>query len=468
MKYKYLIVSILLILFVSQVTATSALDNNSGEDITRQISDEINSLKDTLLGETSSDISEIKVHSYSELKDTIEKLNSNNSNKSYLITLEDGDYNITDAISYRSNNNSKQELIIDGKGHTIDGQNRNRFMHFDNCNITLKNLVVKNTVHDDKDHSGVFEMISPANLNVINCTFINNVGDKKGSVLTNRGNSTISNSTFINNTVNHVGGAIWSTGEYGGSLNLTNNTFKENIANKDDNNERTAIVYSVSGGLNIIDQNTFINNKGRCIHCYNHTNTNITNNEFHQNSLKDVEIIRGGIIDNYEANISIKNNIFDNDNTNGELRGGVLYHEIGDLEFINNTVNDNHVQEKVTSTAYCSKGGVIFNRNSTAVISDNTFNNKMVGNLSRGGVLYNNMANVTLENNKFENTVEGKDIQGISAYTDVAGIINAKNNTFNSKIIGNIIEDPDNDKNIYNSNQPMAESSNKRGVVNYN
>lgn len=468
MKYKYLIVSILLILFVSQVTATSALDNNSGEDITRQISDEINSLKDTLLGETSSDISEIKVHNYSELKDTIEKLNSNNSNKSYLITLEDGDYNITDAISYRSNNNSKQELIIDGKGHTIDGQNRNRFMHFDNCNITLKNLVVKNTVHDDKDHSGVFEMISPANLNVINCTFINNVGDKKGSVLTNRGNSTISNSTFINNTVNHVGGAIWSTGEYGGSLNLTNNTFKENIANKDDNNERTAIVYSVSGGLNIIDQNTFINNKGRCIHCYNHTNTNITNNEFHQNSLKDVEIIRGGIIDNYEANISIKNNIFDNDNTNGELRGGVLYHEIGDLEFINNTVNDNHVQEKVTSTAYCSKGGVIFNRNSTAVISDNTFNNKMVGNLSRGGVLYNNMANVTLENNKFENTVEGKDIQGISAYTDVAGIINAKNNTFNSKIIGNIIEDPDNDKNIYNSNQPMAESSNKRGVVNYN
>lgn len=468
MKYKYLIVSILLILFVSQVTATSALDNNSGEDITRQISDGINSLKDTLLGETSSDISEIKVHSYSELKDTIEKLNSNNSNKSYLITLEDGDYNITDAISYRSNNNSRQELIIDGKGHTIDGQNRNRFMHFDNCNITLKNLVVKNTVHDDKDHSGVFEMISPANLNVINCTFINNVGDKKGSVLTNRGNSTISNSTFINNTVNHVGGAIWSTGEYGGSLNLTNNTFKENIANKDDNNERTAIVYSVSGGLNIIDQNTFINNKGRCIHCYNHTNTNITNNEFHQNSLKDVEIIRGGIIDNYEANISIKNNIFDNDNTNGELRGGVLYHEIGDLEFINNTVNDNHVQEKVTSTAYCSKGGVIFNRNSTAVISDNTFNNKMVGNLSRGGVLYNNMANVTLENNKFENTVEGKDIQGISAYTDVAGIINAKNNTFNSKIIGNIIEDPDNDKNIYNSNQPMAESSNKRGVVNYN
>lgn len=469
MKYKYLILAIILLVFISQATAISALTDKSNEDITQRINNEIDSIKDTLMGNKDSpNVTEVKVHSYKELKDTIEKYNSNNNNESYLITLEDGNYNITEAILYRSNDNSKQELTIDGNGHTIDGQNKNRFMHFDNCNITLKNLIVKNTVHDDKDHAGVFEMISPANLNVINCTFINNVGDKKGSVLTNRGNATITNSTFINNTVNHVGGAIWSTGEYGGLLNITNSTFKQNIANKDDNNERTAIVYSVSGGLNIIDQNNFTNNKGRCIHCYNHTNTNITNNNFHQNTLKDVEVIRGGIIDNYEANITIRNNVFDNDNTDGELRGGVLYHEIGDLEFINNTINDNHIQKDVTSTAYCSKGGVIFNRNSTAVISDNTFTNKMVGNLSRGGVLYNNMANVTMENNKFENSVEGKDIQGVVAYTDVAGIINAKNNTFNSKITGNIIEDLDNDKNIYNSNQPMAESSNKRGTVNYN
>lgn len=468
MKYKILVLAIILLAFISQTTVMSASDEKSDENIAQQISDELDSIKDTIMGDkTSSNITEVKVHGYGELKDTVEKLNGNNKNGSYLITLEDGDYNITEAILYRGDGSDKRELTIDGNGHSIDGQNKNRFMHFDNCNITLKNLIVKNTVHDDKDHAGVFEMISPSNLNVINCTFINNVGDKKGSVLTNRGNATISDSTFINNTVNHVGGAIWSTGEYGGLLNLTNNTFKENIANKDDNNERTAIVYSVSGGLNIIDQNNFINNKGRCIHCYNHTKTNITNNTFNQNTLKDVEVIRGGIIDNYEANISIKNNVFDNDNTNGELRGGVLYHEIGELEFINNTVNDNHVQEKVTSTAYCSKGGVIFNRNSTAVICNNRFNNKMTGNLSRGGVLYNNMANVTLENNMFENTVEGKDVQGVAAYTDVAGIINAKNNTFNSKITGNIIEDLDNDKNIYNSNQPMAESSNKRGVVNY-
>ena len=469
MRYKYLIPVMILMLLISQSAIFGASDESSGDDLADRIMDEINSIKNKLIhNETSSSKSiEVTVHGYDELKECIEEYNNKDNNESYLIKLEDGDYNITGPILYRGKDSNSQELIIDGNGHVIDGQYKNRFMHYDNANITVMNLIVQNTIHDDKDHAGVFEMISPANLNVKNCTFKNNKGDKKGSVLTNRGNATIVDSTFINNTVNHVGGAIWSTGEYGGLLNLTNNTFKENIANEDENNERTAIVYSLSGGLNIIDENTFINNKGRCIHCYNHTNTNITDNQFHQNVLEDEKVIRGGVIDNYEANITIKNNVFDGDTTNGELRGGILYHEIGTLEFINNTVKNTHTQEHVRSTAYCSKGGVIFNRNSTAVISDNTFNNRMIGNLSRGCVLYNNMANTTLENNRFENIVEGNEIQGVVAYTDVAGIINAKANNFNTTLTGSIVEDLDNDKNIYNSNQPMAESDNKRGTVNY-
>ena len=469
MKYKYLIIIIAALVLVSQISTITALLDNSDNELSHKIVEGVDSLKNKILSENENyDTINVSVHSYDELKSVIDEYNSNNKNESYLITLEDGDYNITEAILYRTKDNKNQKLIIDGKGHIIDGQNRNRFMHFDSCNITLKNLIVKNTIHDDKDHAGVFEMISPSNLNVINCTFINNKGDKKGSVVTNRGNTTIVNSTFINNTANHAGGAIWSTGQYDGLLNLTNNTFKENIANGNDNNERTAIVYAVSGGLNIIDKNSFINNTGRCIHCYNYTNTTITDNYFHQNTLNDSQVIRGGVIDNYESDIIIRNNTFDNDNTNGELRGGILYHEIGKLEFTDNNVTNTHRQDGTISNANCSKGGVIFNRNATGKISNNIFNNVMIGNLSRGCVIYNNMGNITMENNKFENTAEGKDIQGAVGYTDVAGIINLKNNTFDTKINGNIMEDVDGDKNIYNSNQPMAESSNKRGTVNYN
>ena len=467
MKYGYLILIIMLLF--SQLTTISASDENQGNDLANDIIDELDSIKNDILGDkTDENKINVSVHGYNELKDILEEYDNNNKNESYLITLEDGDYNITEPVLYRTKDNDKQELTIDGNGHTIDGQDKHRFIYLDKCNITLKNTIIKNTIHDNDNHAGVFEMLSPSNLNINNCTFINNKGDQKGSVLTNRGNATITNSTFINNTVNHVGGAIWSTGEYKGSLNLTNNTFKENVANKENNHERTAIVYMVSGGSNIIDKNTFTNNTGRCIHCFNYTNTSITNNKFCQNSLEYEDVIRGGVIDNYESDITIRNNLFEGDNSHGELRGGILYHEIGKLEFINNTVKNKHIQEGVTSTAYCSKGGVIFNRNATAVISNNTFNNNLIGNLSRGGVLYNNMGNVTLENNIFENMVEGKDIQGTIAYTDVAGRIDLKNNTFNPTLKGNIIEDLDHDKNIYNSHQPMAESSNKRGIVNYN
>ena len=108
MKYKYLILAIILIVFISQATAISALTEKSNEDITQRINNEIDSIKDTLMGNKDSpNVTEVKVHSYKELKDTIEKYNSNNNNESYLITLEDGNYNITEAILYRSNDNSK-------------------------------------------------------------------------------------------------------------------------------------------------------------------------------------------------------------------------------------------------------------------------------------------------------------------------------------------------------------------------
>lgn len=457
-------------ILLSQTSLLSAATTSQDDDnnIISRISDEINSITDKIFNneEKEENVSNIDVHNYNELMDAVADLNKKNDSQTYQINLEDGDYNITDVLIY-SKKYEGQNLIINGNGHTIDGNNKEQFMYLNNVNITLKNAIIQNTVYDENKSAGVFEMISPSNLTIVNSTFNNNLGDKKGSVITNRGNTKIINSTFKNNTANHVGGAIWSTGEYGGSLNLSNNTFENNIANVNDNNERTAIVYSVAGGLNIIDNNKFINNTGRCIHCFNYTSTNITNNVFDSNKLNDSEVIRGAIIDNYESNISIKNNVFTNDQSSGEIRGGILYHEIGKMEFINNTVENNHIVEGVTSTAKCSKGGVIFNRNATADIKNNTFKNKMTGNLSRGGVLYNNMGNVTLEDNKFENTIEGNEIRGLIVYTDVASVVNVKNNDINVNLIGSALEDPDNNKEIYNSNQKMDESDNSRAVVNY-
>jgi hypothetical protein len=164
MRYKYLIPVMILMLLISQSAIFGASDESSGDDLADRIMDEINSIKNKLIhNETSSSKSiEVTVHGYDELKECIEEYNNKDNNESYLIKLEDGDYNITGPILYRGKDSNSQELIIDGNGHVIDGQHKNRFMHYDNANITVRNLIVQNTVQYDKDHAGVFEMIARA------------------------------------------------------------------------------------------------------------------------------------------------------------------------------------------------------------------------------------------------------------------------------------------------------------------
>lgn len=473
MKYKYILVIFLILLFLLAFTSLNAKENDDLINQTQNIVDDtINKLED-MFNNNSDNINEeienadvTSVNSYDQLYDEVIKYIKSNSTKALKIELEDGDYNITKTIGY-STPDSDKKLIIDGKGHTINGNGKDQFMLMNNCSLTVKDTVIENTKDSQKEGAGAFVMISPSTLRVENCTFTGNTGTTKGSIITNRGNTIIRNCNIINNTVEDVGGAIWSTGEYGGSLTVDHNTFRENSANIKDNHERTGIVYIVSGGTNKVNDNVFENNNGRCIHCYNNTSTDIYSNDFKNNTLEFDDIIRGGVIDNYESDIKIHDNTFDDDYTHGQLRGGILYHEIGKLEFYNNHVNSKHLLEGASSTSTCSKGGIIFNRNATADIHDNTFTNIMTGNYSRGGVLFNNLGNVTLENNNFENIVEGKNIEGLSVYNDANGIISVGENRFNSTCNGNYLGE-DREVYIYNSIHPSNEGNGTHGITNYN
>ena len=90
------------------------------------------------------------------------------------------DYSLTYAVSI----NNKNGLVIDGNGHTIDGQGSSRIFEINaNCiNITFKNIVFKNSgdsaiylAHQDNyDYSYVtFE----------NCTFMDNYAPKYGGAI---------------------------------------------------------------------------------------------------------------------------------------------------------------------------------------------------------------------------------------------------------------------------------------------
>ena len=406
----------------------------------------------------------IDVSGYAELKKAITNYTKSLENKSYIINLNDGDYNITDTFRCGDSRTDSQ-FTINGNGHILDGQNKHQFMEL-HANLKLKDLTIKNTVPGESNSSGTITMQSVSDLYIENCNFINNKGKVKGSVITNRGTAYITNSTFINNTVEETGGAIWSIGEYGGSLNINNCVFEGNTANSNQNNDRTAIIYMVTYGNNTIENNKFIKNNGRCIHSYNQTNTKILGNLFSENTMMDDDVIRGGIIDNYESDMIIKNNEFNNDRTVGELRGGILYHEIGNLEFTDNKINDYNINYDPTSTSLCSKGGVIFNRNATMNIRNNIFNNILVGNYSRGGVIYNNLGEITLTENTFTNMVEGENIRGLTIYNDVNSIINLGNNSFESKNKGTF-EAQNEDKYIFNSKIPNEEGSGTIGIINY-
>lgn len=461
---------ILFLLIILTVTAMAAIT------ITGKNNNVINDGADTvksLIGVEEADKNEpadryeivtIEVNGYKQLKEEIEK-HSSWDNKSYIFNLNDGDYNITGTINC-GNSHSDAQYTINGNGHVIDGNHKYQFMELF-ANLKLKDLTVQNTVPVNSNSSSAITMESVSELYIKDCNFINNYGKTKGSTLTNRGTCHITGCKFVNNSVDEVGGAIWSTGEYGGSLSVIDSLFKDNVANLQENNDRTSIIYMVSYGNNTIKDNRFINNTGRCIHSFNLTNTSIVNNQFIDNLMNEKEVIRGGLIDNYEADIHIKNNEFINDTTNGELRGGILYHEIGYMEFTGNMVDNINVKPEPTSVSTCSKGGVIFNRNASATISDNIFRNVLRGNYSRGGVIYNNLGKIELKDNEFMNTVEGDHIRGIIVFNDVNSIINVGNNTYNATIKGSVEAVNDEDKRFYNSDVKNDEGTGTLGKINY-
>lgn len=443
-KIILVIIAIILIITITPIIAQNIQEQNSITDIVDSFKSSMDS-DDDFQPKYNTNVTK-EIYGYDQLKEEI--ANSNDPDTTYIYNLHEGNYNITDMIIC-GKPLIKNEYVINGNNQIIDGQNSHQFMKL-YSNLKVKDLTLQNT-HYEENTTSAITMETISELEIRNCDFNNNYGNTKGSAITNRGICTVVNSNFRENTVEENGGAIWSTGEYGGKLSISDSSFIKNKANQEENNERTAIIYMVSYGNNTIENNEFIENNGRCIHAYNQTNTLIKDNKFTDNTLSDDSIIRGGLIDNYEADITITGNEFVNDNTVGELRGGILYHEIGKLEFSDNTVQCRNENPDPTSNSECNKGGIIYNRNASGIIENNTFENVIVSNYTRGGCIYNNLGELTLINNNFSNSVTGEHIRGLIAFNDVNSVINIANNTLDSRLNGTHETDRKEDIYIFNS-----------------
>lgn len=121
--------------------------------------------------------------------------------------------------NYSYNVNSKittgvlinKNLVIDGKGHTIDGMSKTRIFTIfygleNNNNVVLKNIVFKNAYTNG--YGGA--ILSFANLTVDNCTFINNYANIAGGAINSLGGLNLKNSKFDKNVAGGDAGAVFS------------------------------------------------------------------------------------------------------------------------------------------------------------------------------------------------------------------------------------------------------------------
>ena len=221
-------------------------------------------------------------------------------------SFEELEYDIIDANGtleitkdYRNDNYpdgitiGKDNLVINGNNHTIDGSGQRIFIISSSSNITINNLI-----------------------------FINAYSDDFGSALGNGGIATLNNVTFVNN------GAVWGGAiGNGGTVTLNNVSFVDNCA------ESGGAIYN--WGVVELCSAVFINNSaggGGAI--LNIATVTLNNVSFVDNSADDI----GGAIAN-SGDMELYGAVFV-DNVAAEDGGGAIYNmgtvTLNNVSFVDN------------------------------------------------------------------------------------------------------------------------------------
>ena len=175
------------------------------------------------------------------------------------------------------------DIIIEGNGYAISGDNRYRIFHNDGGALTINDLtMVKGYVEGD--------LISNAD-GSLKIPTANPIG---GAIVNWRGTVTISDSSFSDNLAER-GGAIYNWEESGKRVSITNSTFSRNSADKG------GAIYNYERTLSIINS-TFSDNLaeylGGAIHNRHAGNLRIINS-----------IIAGGSKDACYSDSRLRHNI---------------------------------------------------------------------------------------------------------------------------------------------------------------
>lgn len=256
----------------------------------------------------------------------------------------------------------KDNLIINGAGHTIDADAKARIFKISSKNVTLKNI---NFVNGAAESGGALLINQSSDLTVDSCTFKNNHAHGDGGAILNRGYVKISKSILHSNNAENRGGAIKNAEV--GNMDIYDSEFNNNN--------------SIDGGAII-----------------NLSEINIYNTSFFKNKTKDT----AGVLINFR-DCKIKNCDFNNNITNSHINGdggGALFNYKGGFLEITDSVFENNYSNL--------SGGAILNYQGQVLIYSSNFvknNAKNEGN----SIMNSEKGSVKINRSQFDET-ESKEI----------------------------------------------------------
>ena len=248
----------------------------------------------------------------------------------------------------------KNNLVIDGKGYSIDGKNLARIFNVTGNGITLQNI---NFINAKADNGGAVH-ITGNSVKIVNCTFTNNKADVDGGAAYLRSDyAVIQDTKFINNTAIY-NGALFIRSDYG---YVSDCLFKDNFA------ETSAGALGWSYKANgIIRNSRFINNSavnegGGAIFWNQGPDGQIINSTFIKNT---AEPDGGALFINNATNFQIRDSKFEDNNATA--KGGSIYWFGGNGEIINSAFNNDFAAKD---------GGAVYFRGNNSIISYSNFTN---------------------------------------------------------------------------------------------
>ena len=284
------------------------------------------------------------------------------------------------------------ELVIDGGGHTINGNGEYRIFDVDGGVLSLIDVALTDGQSPADEDGGAIRMGNGARVSIENASFMDNLASNGGAIaMTGNGNSlTVNGSSFVSNRAEKNAGAILADG---GALQISDSQFAQNCAeiaahsvNIDLDKPRhapssddgcPAVNYVWPRAEDVVPA---IEGKGGAIQLRQGAQARIIDSTFSRN-----KGTKGGAVATDGADVRLVVSGSSIRGNKSKSSGGAVFVSGGMVNITASSLRDNITEER---------GGALFAESGSLGVSNATFHNNLA--LSSGGVLLAAGADVTL------------------------------------------------------------------------